>query len=122
MSNPLLSWLLRYAVEDRVAPRTVAGRPRSPHWPKFRDEFLRGKACAACGKTESLNAHHILAYHLHPELELVASNLCPLCEAVTACHYVCGHRAESWSVNTTDPWKVAEEYGRFLKKIRDPRV
>lgn len=72
-------------------PRTL-GHARSPHWQTVRKAFLKGKVCACCGGTEDLEAHHIKPFHTHPELELVVSNLLPLCEKPShSCHLVWGH-------------------------------
>jgi hypothetical protein len=74
-------------------PNTTA---RSPHWPHVRAAFLHGKACAACGGSENLEAHHKKPFHLHPDLELDPSNLICLCEKPSHnCHFIFGH-AGNW--------------------------
>jgi 5-methylcytosine-specific restriction endonuclease McrA len=60
--------------------KKTQGKLRSPKWPKFRKQFLKGKACAACGKTDKLQLHHIHPFHLFPERELDETNVIPLCE------------------------------------------
>ena len=64
---------------------------RSPKWEHFRDEFLKGRFCASCGGTKSLQAHHIKPYHTHKELELDPLNLIPLCMGRFDCHLFIGH-------------------------------
>lgn len=106
------------SVELRRAPIMMGGRPRSPKWHTFSKHFLERKVCMACGRSEYLNAHHIKPYHLFPELELVESNLIPLCEGVSACHYLCGHRGTSWSVNTFNPAEAASRYKSLLAWLK----
>ena len=62
--------------------------------------FLKGKACAACGRRANVVAHHKQPFHLHPELELDESNLIPLCEGRTVnCHLAIGHLFSWKSIN-----------------------
>ena len=57
------------------------GSKRSSKWPKVRKDYLKlNPECAACGGKTSLNVHHILPYHIRPDLELEPSNLLTLCE------------------------------------------
>ena len=77
------------------------GKRRSPKWPAFERGFLKGKVCAACGGRKKLVGHHIKPFHLFPALELVASNLLPLCEGNPAlnCHLVIGHNGNFQRIN-----------------------
>lgn len=75
------------------------GPKRSSQWPRVRALHLeREPACAACGSKEDLNVHHILPFHLHPELEAddgtngLDGNLITLCRR---CHLFLGH-CDSW--------------------------
>lgn len=82
------------AVED-IASREF-GCKRSSKWPKVRQAYLKAhQECAACGGKTSLDVHHVLPYHLRPDLELESSNLLTLCEKSErfgwACHRVFGH-------------------------------
>lgn len=82
----------------------AAGKParkRSSRWPAFARAFLAGKTCAACGSRKSLNAHHKKPFHLYPELELDETNLLPLCEGPSNCHFVHGHSGD---------WRAFNEY------------
>lgn len=69
------------------------GHRRSPHWSHVRKEHLSLQpSCQMCGTTDRLQVHHIRPFHLHPELELVQSNLITLCEKRGHdCHFVAGH-------------------------------
>jgi 5-methylcytosine-specific restriction endonuclease McrA len=66
---------------------------RSPRWPAARAAHLAIEpACVVCGSTANLEVHHILPFHVHPELELDPTNLITLCErAGHECHFVFGH-------------------------------
>lgn len=73
---------------------------RSPKWAAFAKRFIKGKACAVCGRSEQVVPHHKKPFHLFPELELDESNLIPLCEGRTVnCHLAVGHlfRWQSWN-------------------------
>ena len=68
------------------------GEGRSSKWPAVRAAYIQANPyCAACGRREKLEVHHIVPFHVDPELELVASNLMTLCEGPTNCHFVFGH-------------------------------
>ena len=80
------------------------GKKRSPHWEALRKAFLKGKVCALCGGTDKLEAHHMMPFHLHPELELDVNNLIPLCESKKGgvnCHLYIGHLGSFKSYNET---------------------
>jgi 5-methylcytosine-specific restriction enzyme A len=109
------------AADGRHPPLMVGNRPRSPKWDSFRDHYLIGKVCVACGSKILLNAHHIKPYHLFPQFELVEENLCPLCEGPENCHFLCGHKATSWLVNTRNPIQAADRYARFLRWLKGNR-
>jgi 5-methylcytosine-specific restriction protein A len=86
------------ALLDRMQGKVPWTARRSPKWKAVRTAFLKGKVCAACGGTRKLEAHHIVPFHVQPELELEVGNLLPLCEAKKygiACHLFVGH-AGSW--------------------------
>lgn len=69
------------------------GKPRSPHWSAVRHAFLLANpTCRACGGKDHVEVHHKKPFHLHPELELVVSNLITLCELPGHfCHFRVGH-------------------------------
>lgn len=79
---------------DSLPGKAPPGAKRHKDWKKVRDAFLKGKRCAVCGGRKSLVAHHIIAFHIAPYLELEISNLIPLCEAKRYginCHLLIGH-------------------------------
>jgi 5-methylcytosine-specific restriction endonuclease McrA len=49
----------------------------------------RQPACAACGRTEKLEVHHIVPFHKDASRELDPQNLVTMCD--TPCHLVHGH-------------------------------
>jgi len=90
------------AVRDVSQLRYPFGVSRSPQWNSLRAKFLHGRSCALCGSSKKLEVHHILPFHLHPDLELVESNLIVLCEAGPGklnCHFALGHLGswQSWN-------------------------
>jgi hypothetical protein len=68
----------------------AAGVPRSSGWPAWLKAFLKGKTCVCCGSRGPLTGHHKIPFHLRPDLELVESNVAPICDG-TDCHLVIGH-------------------------------
>lgn len=84
------------------------GKPRSGRWPTVRAAFLaKHPQCSACGRRESLEAHHIVPFHQEPGLELEIGNLITLCRT---CHHVFGHLGDWDSWNTS----VREDAARYL--------
>lgn len=82
-------------IKDRLSGKAPAGAKRSSQWPKVRAEHLKAHPeCEACGGTDSLEVHHIEAFHDNPEKELDLTNLITLCESKKngmTCHLFCGH-------------------------------
>ena len=69
---------------------------RSSEWRHVRDKFLKeNPACAACGSSKKLQVHHMMPFHIHPELELDEKNLITLCMDDNECHLIIGH-GDSW--------------------------
>lgn len=90
---------------------------RSSEWKRVRKEFLKeNPQCAACGRKEDLEVHHIVPYHISPERELDPSNLITLCGKY--CHFVFGHLMDykSWNKNVVEDCK---KY--YILRINRPR-
>ena len=68
----------------------AAGVPRSSKWPAWLKAFLKGKSCVCCGSKTGLTGHHLIPFHLRVDLEMVESNVRPVCDG-TDCHLVIGH-------------------------------
>lgn len=102
---------------DRIEGKAPPGARRSSNWRTVRNDFLRGKSCVVCGGRRSLVAHHKIPFHLAPDLELVESNLIPLCEAKRYginCHQLLGHLG-AWSrVNPNVMADVAYWHQRLI--------
>ena len=74
------------------------GFGRSSRWSAVRGKHLAANPrCAACGRLDSLEVHHIRPVHRAPELELEPTNLITLCEGPTNCHFTLGHLG-NWSL------------------------
>lgn len=77
----------------------VGSAARSPQWRKLREKFLDANpACAACGVESGLEVHHLLPFHLFPEMELDPGNLMTLCGR---CHLLIGHGLDWRCYNPT---------------------
>lgn len=79
---------------DRIEGKAPTGAARSSRWRGVRNDYLKGRTCAVCGGRRSLIAHHIIPFHLAPDLELDPQNLIALCEAGRYginCHLLIGH-------------------------------
>ena len=71
---------------DRVQGKAEKGQKRSSSWSKVRREFMENAACESCmrgSKRHMLEAHHIVPFHVAPDLELDPDNLICLCRR---CH------------------------------------
>lgn len=90
----------------------LKGKPlslRSPHWHTVRKHYLeQHNKCAACGRAEHLQVHHIEPFHLHPDKELDISNFITLCEVPgdDGCHLKLGHLG-NWKSFNPDIIKTA---------------
>lgn len=85
---------------------------RSSSWKKVRKDFLRSNPkCAACGRTEDLEVHHIVPYYIDKTKELDETNLITLCGK--NCHFVFGHLFDwkSWNEDVIDDCK------KFRRKV-----
>lgn len=86
----------------------ITGGKRSSGWSKLEKEFIKlYPACAACGTKKSLQVHHILPFHIYPELELDKGNLITLCRGSKDCHLNVGHgnNFRAWNPNVKEDSK-----------------
>lgn len=101
MIEKILLYLLN-KWQNRESLKTM-GAIRSPKWRKVREEHLRRNPnCAVCGGDKVIEVHHIIPFHLKPELELDPSNLITLCEEGKngiVCHRAIGHLGSYQSIN-----------------------
>ena len=58
-------------------PPVITGR--SPRWPAFVHQLLRERPlCEGCGR-RSETGHHVIPFHVRPDLELDPGNVVPVC-------------------------------------------
>lgn len=90
-------------IKDRIQGKAPKGAKRSPRWRAVRREHLKHHpTCAACGGSVKLQVHHLIPFHVAPDLELDPSNLITLCEAGkygVKCHQLLGHRGDFRLIN-----------------------
>lgn len=103
--------------QNTIDDSKTHGRARSGQWPRVRGEFLASNGkCAACGSTKDLQAHHVVAFHTRPELELEPSNLIALCEGMERnCHRFVGHLDDFSSINE----RSREDAASWISRIID---
>jgi len=84
---------------------------RSQKWPAFRDQWLKShNCCSACGRSDDLEVHHIVPFHLDQTLECEESNVITLCRDD---HFTFGHLKDWKSWNPT----VIKDCSSYLKKV-----
>jgi len=110
-------YVLFKRVTDHFTGKANLDHARSSKWAKVREQFLKeNPACAVCGSTKKLEAHHIIPFHLCPERELDPTNLIPLCESKRYginCHLLFGHLGCYTSFNET----VVSDAAAWNKKL-----
>ena len=92
----------------------ILGNNRSPQWRQLRQQHLyKYPYCAACGRKNNLQVHHIEPVFKNPERELDPSNLITLCGKY--CHFAIGHLMDykSWNENVIEDSKV------YLNKVQN---
>lgn len=83
-------------IMDRIQGKAPPGSRRSPDWPEARDSYLEeNNRCFVCGSKKNLEVHHIIPFHIAPDLELNKNNFIVLCESrkykALICHLLIGH-------------------------------
>lgn len=90
-------------LKDRVQGRAPKGAKRSPWWLEVRGEHIeRFPYCAVCGGDTKLEVHHIVPFHVAPDLELEPDNLLTLCRRKKHgidCHLLIGHLGNFRRIN-----------------------
>ena len=91
---------------------------RSSGWRKVRKKHIEeNPICAACGRDDGLEVHHIQDFSTNPELELDPKNLVTLCDKGMRCHLTFGHLGNWKSINPD----VSEDSKWFLHKVLNRR-
>jgi hypothetical protein len=107
-------------ITDRIHGKAPKGSSRSWFWRDVRDRFLKeNPQCVVCGSTKNLIAHHIVSFHLAPDLELDPTNLITLCETQKTlnCHLVFGHLGDFRKINPS----VLSDAAQWSVKLRRKR-
>lgn len=90
-------------IADRIQGKAPKGARRSKDWPAIRRQHLaEHPACAVCESTRKVEVHHLVPFHLAPDLELEPTNLLTLCENKRYginCHLLIGHVGNYRRVN-----------------------
>ena len=90
---------------------------RSSGWPKLRKQHLsQFPKCAACGRSNKVEVHHIIPVHVDPDKELDPDNLITLCD--NPCHIVFGHLLDykSWNPSVESDCEIY--YDKIKSKPR----
>ncbi len=89
----------------KIEKQKTKGKKRSPKWRKVRNAFKKkNPKCLCCGGKIKVEIHHIKDFSTYPELELVESNLMPLCERKKYginCHLLLGHTGNYRKINNS---------------------
>lgn len=98
---------------------------RSPHWGKFKKAYFKkyGKACEVCGRKSFVQLHHVIPFHVRPDLELMEWNVVGLCEPphkVRKCHLIYGHLGD-WRWFDPDVKEVAASVKKKIAEAREQR-
>lgn len=105
-------------LEKSISREEKKRSTRSPGWRKVEHAFISSHpSCAACGTTEHLQVHHILPFHLYPELELDPTNLITLCMGPNECHVIIGHGDNFKAYNPN----VLDDAERFISASQSTR-
>lgn len=114
----MLTWL-RLLWTGELPDHAPRGARRSSHWPAVRAAHLRREPrCMVCGGTEHVQVHHVVPFHVDPDLELAPDNLLTLCEAKDRlCHYTFGH-GYSWLQHNPNVRADVAAWAQRVKAMR----
>jgi len=69
-------------IKDRLQGKAPKGARRSSKWRDIRKFHLKkNPECEICGRTKSIEVHHIIPFSIAPDKELDTRNLVTLCES-----------------------------------------
>ena len=90
-------------IKDHIQGKAAKGQKRADGWLEFRDAYVRDNPkCVVCGAKKKLQVHHIVPFHVAPDLELDPTNLLTLCvnkKYGINCHLLVGHCGNYRRVN-----------------------
>lgn len=80
---------------------TAANTPRNPKFTHAAQTWLNDQTCAACGRPDHLEAHHVLPFHLYPQFEMDPRNWIALGRHPDHlnCHLIIGHLGDFEAFN-----------------------
>lgn len=111
---------------DKIKGKTPKGKRRHKDWPKVRDRFIAiHKRCALCKGKKRLEVHHIIPFHIMPELELMSDNLVVLCEDKRYglnCHLAVGHLGNYRRFNVNCLQDVVYWRSRLFRKFSSEKA
>lgn len=106
-------------VKDVFEGKAPKGHKRSSRWPAVRKHHLaQNPTCVVCGDVSKLEVHHIVPFHVQPELELEPTNLITMCESTSygvVCHLYYGHLGNYKNINPN----VVEDAAAALKILTE---
>ena len=103
-----INWITSGFGSEVIEPITASRR--SPQWADVRKGKLKASPkCAACQSVTNLEVHHVVPYHVSPEMELLEGNLISLCRE---CHFTFGHLKDWTSWNAA----VRSDCSRFANQ------
>lgn len=83
------------ALKDRITGKAPKGAKRSKYWRSVRADYMdENPLCEICNKDKKLEVHHIIPFHVAPDLELRHDNMITLCRKH---HFTFGH-IENWRI------------------------
>lgn len=92
-------------MKDRIQGKAPKGAKRSSKWKMVKEAYLKEHPeCAICGSTAKIEVHHVIPFHLAPDLELDPTNFITLCENKkygVNCHLLFGHLGNYKRTNLT---------------------
>lgn len=101
-----------------IREQIVKRATRASGWSRVRKNHIkRQPICAACGRDDGLEVHHIQDFSTSPELELEPTNLVTLCDKAMRCHLTFGHLGNWKSINPD----VKKDSDWFLGKVLNRR-
>lgn len=109
----LLDWLMAW-VPVAWRPRKILElRQRASAWRALRAAHLEKEPeCAACGRKNDLEVHHVIPVSFNPNRELDPDNLITLC--ASPCHILFGHLM-CYHCYNKDVRRMAADFRRAVK-------
>ena len=92
-------------LKDRIQGKAPKGARRSSKWKQTKRAHLENHPrCSICESSSNIEVHHIIPFHIAPDLELDPDNLITLCENKkygVNCHLLFGHLGNYKKTNSS---------------------